>query len=231
LFLHAGLTMLSVFGIGLRSVQVVTQSPVPTQLVYVVEAGPGGGGGGSPAPASARQMEIPRHRVPDPVPVEMQPPPEKTPPEPVLDAPIVTNAGAILSAVGTSIGLPGPGGGSPGSGVGPGAGPGAGPGSGGGDGGGPKQVGNGVTSPIPLRSTSPTYTAEAMRAKIQGNVELEVIVSVNGTVGSVRVTKSLDPGLDQEAMKCARQWLFKPGTLQGSPVDVYVTLIIEFRLR
>jgi protein TonB len=175
-------------------------------------------------------MEIPRHRTPDPVPVEVQPQPEKTLPEPVLDVPITTNAAAILSAAGRSIGLPGPGGGSPGAGVGPGAGPGAGPGSGGGDGGGPKQIGNGVASPIPLRSTNPSYTGEAMRAKIQGNVELEIVVRANGTVGDVRVTKSLDPGLDQEASKCARQWLFKPGMLQGSPVDVYVTLIIEFRL-
>jgi protein TonB len=230
LVLHLGLTMLIVFGISLRSGPVVTQSPVPTQLVYVVEAGPGGGGGGSPAPASPKQMEIPRHRAPDPVPVEVQPLPERFPPEPALDTPIMTNAAAILSAAGRSIGLPGPGGGSPGTGIGPGAGPGAGPGSGGGTGGGPKQIGNGVTSPIPLVSKSPTYTPEAMRAKTQGNVELEVVVRVNGTVGDVRVTKSLDPGLDQEAIKCARQWLFKPGTLQGSPVDVYVTLIVEFRL-
>jgi protein TonB len=230
LFLHLGLTLLIVFGISLRTGPVVTQSPVPTQLVYVVEAGPGGGGGGSPAPASAKQLEIPRHRVPDPVPVEAPPPPERTPAEPVLDTPIMTNPAAILSAAGVSIGLPGPGGGSPGAGVGPGTGPGAGPGSGGGNGGGPKQVGNGVTSPVVLRSTRPAYTSEAMRAKIQGNVELELVVSVNGTVGDIRVTKSLDPGLDQEAIKCARQWLFKPGMLQGSPVDVYVTLVIEFRL-
>jgi protein TonB len=229
--LHLGLTLLIVVGISLRSSRAVTQSPaLPTHLVYVVEAGPGGGGGGSPAPASAKQMEIPRHRTPDPVPVDVQPLPEKTPLEPVLDLPITTNAAAILSAVGRSIGLPGPGGGSPGAGVGPGEGPGAGPGSGGGAGGGPKQIGNGVTSPIPLRTTSPTYTADAMRGKIQGNVELEVVVRANGTVGDVRVTKSLDPGLDQEAIKCARQWLFKPGMLQGSPVDVYVTLIVEFRL-
>jgi hypothetical protein len=107
LVLHLGLTMLIVFGISLRSGPVVTQSPVPTQLVYVVEAGPGGGGGGSPAPASPKQMEIPRHRAPDPVPVEVQPLPDRIPPEPALDTPIMTNAAAILSAAGRSIGLPG----------------------------------------------------------------------------------------------------------------------------
>jgi len=69
-----------------------------------------------------------------------------------------------------------------------------------------------------------------MRAKLQGDVELEVVVRANGTVGEVRVTKSLTPDLDQQAIIAAKQWVFRPGTLQGSPVDVYVTLIIQFRL-
>ena len=230
LFLHLGLGLLAAFWIGLRSVPAATPSATATPVVYVAESGPGGGGGGSPAPASSKQMEIPRHQPPEPVPVAATPLPEAAPPQPVLDAPIVTNAASLLSAAGRSIGLPGPGGGGPGTGIGPGDGPGAGPGSGGNTGGGPKQVGNGVTSPTVVRETRPNYTGEAMRAKIQGNVELEIVVRANGTVGEIRVTKSLDPGLDQEAIKCARQWLFRPGMFHGSPVDVYVSLVVEFRL-
>ena len=41
----------------------------------------------------------------------------------------------------------------------------------------------------------------------------------DGTVGDVRITRSLDPdfGLDEEAIKAARQWLFEPGTRFGAP--------------
>ena len=72
-----------------------------------------------------------------------------------------------------------------------------------------------------------------MRAKIQGVVELEAVVLENGTIGEVRVVKSLDKayGLDQEAMNAAKKWLFRPGVdPNGKPVATIVTLILEFRL-
>jgi protein TonB len=229
---HLGLALLIALGFGLHGTPAATLAPVPSELVYVAEAGPAGGGGGSPAPASAAKTEIPRHRLPDPVPVTVAADVPKPDPDPVLDAPVTTNAATLLAMMGTShIALAGPGGGgAPGTGAGPGTGPGLGPGSNGNTGGGPRQVGNGVTAPTLIRSRDPEYTGDAMRAKIQGIVELEVVVRPNGTVGEVRVTKSLSPDLDQQAVKAAKQWLFKPGTLAGSPIDVLVTLMIEFRI-
>ena len=55
----------------------------------------------------------------------------------------------------------------------------------------------------------------------------------DGSVGDVRVTKSLDSvfGLDQEAIKAARRWRFKPGFLQGQPVPVIITIELTFTLR
>src|SRR5262249_13307786 len=87
--------------------------------------------------------------------------------------------------------------------VGPGSGSGLGPGSGGGTGGGVYRPGNGISNPQLLREVRPQYTADAMRAKIQGTVLLECIVRSDGTVGDVQVIRSLDStfGLDQEAIK------------------------------
>jgi TonB family protein len=135
---------------------------------------------------------------------------------------------------------PGPGGGGgggagtgKGSGVGPGQGSGLGDGWGGGTGGGPRRPGNGVSLPEVITEVKPQYTAEAMRAKVQGVVWLECIVMPDGSVGDVRVTKSLDSvfGLDQEAIKAARRWRFKPGFLQGQPVPVIITIELTFTLR
>lgn len=52
-----------------------------------------------------------------------------------------------------------------------------------------------------------------MRAKVQGVVLLECVVQTDGSVGDVRILKSLDKvfGLDEEAIKAARQWRFVPG--------------------
>jgi protein TonB len=89
-----------------------------------------------------------------------------------------------------------------------------------------------VSDPELLQEAKPTYTESAMRQKIEGHVELEAIVGIDGSVTQVRVTKSLDRqfGLDAAAIQAARQWKFKPGTFEGKPVPVLVTLILEFRL-
>ena len=93
--------------------------------------------------------------------------------------------------------------------------------------------GSGITLPVVLAEKKPAYTADAMRAKVQGSVWLECIVMPDGTVGDVKVTRSLDPifGLDQEAIKAAKQWRFRPGMRQGSPVPVIITIELTFTLR
>jgi protein TonB len=89
----------------------------------------------------------------------------------------------------------------------------------------------GIVDPVAIRQIEPKYTAEALRARIQGEVELEAIINVDGSVGPVRVVKSLDRtfGLDQEAVKAAQQWLFRPAMHNGTPVPMVVRLILEFR--
>jgi TonB family protein len=120
-----------------------------------------------------------------------------------------------------------------GTGAGDGTGSGLGRGSGGGTGGGVYRPGSGVINPRILREVKPQYTADAMRAKVQGTVLLECVVLADGTVGRVDVVKSLDPtfGLDQEAVKAAKQWRFQPGTRFGEPVAVLVTIELTFTLR
>jgi TonB family protein len=91
---------------------------------------------------------------------------------------------------------------------------------------------DGVLPPRVLRDVKPQYTAEAMRQKIEGSVMLSCVVGTDGTVGDVRVLKSLDGvfGLDDEAVKAARQWRFTPGTKEGVPVPVLITIQLSFVL-
>jgi periplasmic protein TonB len=114
-----------------------------------------------------------------------------------------------------------------------GKGPGLGAGSGGGTGGGVYRPGSGVTSPELLKEVKPNYTADAMRAKVQGVVLLECVVLEDGSVGEVKILQSLDKtfGLDEEAVKAAKQWRFAPGRRFGKPVPVYVKIELGFTLR
>ena len=91
--------------------------------------------------------------------------------------------------------------------------------------------GNGVTDPVLVKEVKPVYTDDARQRKVQGSVELSAVVRADGSVGDTKVTRSLDPGLDQEAIKAAKQWRFKPGTREGKPVNVRVNIEMTFTLR
>jgi protein TonB len=118
-----------------------------------------------------------------------------------------------------------------GTGIGSGVGPGMGPGSGGGIGGGPHRPGGAVTAPRALVEVKPTYTTNALFNKVQGSVLLEFIVTREGRPSQIRVVRSLDPELDQQAISAASQWRFEPGRVAGGPVDVLVTLVLDFSIR
>lgn len=92
---------------------------------------------------------------------------------------------------------------------------------------------DGINLPVPVRSVKPGYTAAAMDAHIEGKVLLGVLVLDDGKVGEVTVTESLDKeyGLDTQAVEAARQWLFKPGTKDGKPIAVRVSLEMVFTLK
>jgi periplasmic protein TonB len=94
-------------------------------------------------------------------------------------------------------------------------------------------VGNGVTAPRVVKSVQPRYTAEAIRARIEGVVVLGAVVQQDGAVGEITVVRSLDStnGLDEQAIAALKQWKFEPGTKQGKPVAVRVHVELEFNLR
>ena len=223
----------------------------PTDFVWLPEPGPGGGGGGGgnkmPEPPKKAELPgkekitVPVKKTPAPKP---EPPKEEPPPVEQLNIPARTMASAQVALPGAiaseapptpsqGSGAGGGAGTGTGAGIGPGQGSGLGPGHGGGTGGGAYRPGSGVTNPVVLKEVKPAYTADAMRAKVQGTVWLECIVMPDGTVGDVKVTRSLDSvfGLDQEAVKAARQWRFRPGMRMGEPVPVIITIELTFTLR
>lgn len=88
----------------------------------------------------------------------------------------------------------------------------------------------GVQWPKVVRQVLPSYTPNAMRAKITGKVSLEIVILADGSVGQTRVTRTLHKELDQMALIAARYWLFEPGTKDGRPVATKVALDLEFQL-
>jgi TonB family protein len=93
--------------------------------------------------------------------------------------------------------------------------------------------GGGLTAPIPTNKPSPPFTPEALVHRVQGAVDLDVIVRADGTVGAARIIKSLDRvyGMDAEAIKAAKAWRFRPARdASGNPTPVIVTIGFDLRL-
>jgi protein TonB len=234
----------------------VLPDEIPNQMVWLSQPGPGGGGGGggNQMKEPAKKAELPgkdKISVPVEKPKPIQPPPQvakvEPPPVPIepLNIPAKTLAAGADSLPGVIDSPPGPptpslgsgtgsgAGTGTGSGIGSGTGSGLGAGSGGGTGGGVFQPGNGVTTPRLLREVKPAYTSDAMRAKVQGTVLLQCVVRPDGSITDVQILRSLDSvfGLDQEAIKAARQWRFAPGTRMGQAVPVQIVIELTFTLR
>jgi TonB family protein len=87
-----------------------------------------------------------------------------------------------------------------------------------------------VTAPRPIYKPEPQYSEDARIAKIQGSVKLSVVIDEQGRPDDIKVTTSLDPGLDQQAVEAVRQWLFAPATKDGVPVPVSAFIEVNFRL-
>ena len=203
----------------------------------------GGGGGGdrSPMPASKgrlpkpsmRQFTPPMAVVNNPNPKLLMEPTIIAPPDTMLPNVDLPNWGDPLAKASPPSNGPGAGGGigsGSGGGVGSGKGGGYGPGEGGGIGGGVFRVGGGVSAPVVLYKVEPEYSEEARKAKYAGTVVLQLIVDTTGKAQSIKVTRSLGLGLDENAIQAVNKWKFRPGYRNGQPVPVIATIEVNFRL-
>jgi TonB family protein len=92
------------------------------------------------------------------------------------------------------------------------------------------RVGGGVSAPVLIHKTEPEYTEEARAAKYQGTVLLYVEIDRDGNATNIKVQRSLGLGLDEKAVEAVKQWKFKPGYKDGTPVTVQATIEVNFRL-
>jgi TonB family protein len=81
-----------------------------------------------------------------------------------------------------------------------------------------------------LSKPTPAYSQEAKSLRIEGEVQLEVILGASGNLRVLRVVRGLGHGLDDNAVKAAERIQFKPAMRDGQPADSTVVLHIIFQL-
>jgi periplasmic protein TonB len=81
-----------------------------------------------------------------------------------------------------------------------------------------------------LTKTDPLYPDDALRQKVQGEVDLEIVIDETGRVSRWRLLKSI-PELDVAAIRCVLQWRFAPAELGGRPVATRATAPVFFHMK
>ncbi|PYS92129.1 MAG: hypothetical protein DMF64_10095 [Acidobacteria bacterium] len=204
-------------------------------------------------------MDIPQVVAPDPHPPVIQNPHLPTPatidadptlfppdPRPLPYGDPKSHSNETSSGPGTGNGIGTGTGGGVGSGEGGGVGPGRGGNTGGGDrsmgGGGPGGGGGGgdysrtftvkeVTKrAVIVSKPEPTFTEEARKDNVTGEVVLRMVLGSNGAVSNIVPLKRLPDGLTERAIAAARQIQFTPAEKDGHKVSQYVTVSYNFNI-
>jgi TonB family protein len=84
--------------------------------------------------------------------------------------------------------------------------------------------GQGVTAPKQVYAPEPEFSEKARQAGEQGTVTLSLIVGTDGKPRDLTVSCSSAPDLNENALDAVKSWRFEPGTKQGKPVVVEISV-------
>ena len=90
--------------------------------------------------------------------------------------------------------------------------------------------GGDVKPPLLIQRVEPAYPEIERKIHKEGVVILEAIITSEGAVDEVKVLKSADAILDEAAKRAVLQWRYRPATLNGRAVRVYLTVTVSFQL-
>jgi TonB family protein len=92
------------------------------------------------------------------------------------------------------------------------------------------RVGGSIKEPRKTYHVPPIYPAAALAAGSEGTVIMQAIIARDGTVADARITSAASP-FDDAAIGAVRQWMFTPTLLNGIPVEVLMTVTVNFKMR
>jgi protein TonB len=87
-----------------------------------------------------------------------------------------------------------------------------------------------MVPPKLVNRVHPQYPELARKARLEGRVFLQAVITTDGSVREVTVLRSSNPLFNDVAVEAVRQWRYEPALQGGRPVTVYFTVIVDFRL-
>jgi TonB family protein len=87
-----------------------------------------------------------------------------------------------------------------------------------------------LSAPEAIKKVDPAYPQDLVHDRVEGVVVLYAVIHSDGSVGDVRVLEGFDERLNENARKALAQWRFRPGTKEGTPVDVEAVVRVPFKV-
>lgn len=84
--------------------------------------------------------------------------------------------------------------------------------------------------PQRVQQVPPRYPPLAQRARVEGDVLLEVAIGKTGDVIDVKVLRGLSHGLGDAAAEAVWKWKYRPATIDGQPVESTINVTVSFKL-
>ena len=85
--------------------------------------------------------------------------------------------------------------------------------------------------PVALYRPNPSYTEKARNARVEGAILLECVIRKTGNVDSCKIIRGLGYGLDESTIRTIEsEWLFRPATHKGIPVDLKANFETQFKI-
>ena len=87
-----------------------------------------------------------------------------------------------------------------------------------------------VIAPKVEHRADPKYDEFAVRDKVQGTLQLRLVVDASGVPQRITVARPLGYGLEASAVEAMRKWRFAPGMKDGNPVATGMAVEQQFSL-
>jgi TonB family protein len=93
------------------------------------------------------------------------------------------------------------------------------------------KIGGEIEAAKLIKKISPVYPASARTAGIQGKVMLQAVIGLDGKPLSLQVVnRTVDSDLARASVEAVSRWRYSPTLLNGQPVEVDTTIMVNFTL-
>ena len=95
----------------------------------------------------------------------------------------------------------------------------------------PQPLTGDMVRPLRLVKVEPAYPEVARKARLGGRVTVQAVIGLDGNVESAEILASTSPLFNEAALDAVERWRYTPALMNGRPVRVYFTVVVDFSVR